>query len=238
MRPAVAYLRVSTDDQTEGVSLDAQEAKVRAWATLYEYELVRVFQDAGISGRTTRKRPDVQAAIKEACRLHCPLVFYSLSRFSRNLREAIEMLELLEKNGASLASVVQRYDTSTVTGWIAFVMEAFLAELEVRQISERTSHALQFIKSNGGRAGQVPYGYDVDESKPVTRTRRGKEEVRYPHLLVNSAEQAVLALIQDAYRAMESYNGVARELNERGIPSKNGGKWHAQTVKGVLKRPL
>jgi DNA invertase Pin-like site-specific DNA recombinase len=53
---AVAYLRVSTEKQADGgVSLDAQRAKVEAYAALYDLELVAVIVDAGVSAKTLEK---------------------------------------------------------------------------------------------------------------------------------------------------------------------------------------
>ena len=47
---AIGYVRVSTEEQTNGVSLEAQEAKIRAWCTLHDAELVAIYRDEGISG--------------------------------------------------------------------------------------------------------------------------------------------------------------------------------------------
>src|SRR3989304_5228544 len=66
--PAVAYLRVSTEDQArEGFSLDAQRARIRAYCRAKGYVLVREFVDDGFSGRTTN-RPgfrELMRAIRE-----------------------------------------------------------------------------------------------------------------------------------------------------------------------------
>ena len=68
---AYGYIRVSTEGQaTDGVSLDAQRAKVSAWADLNGYELAGIFEDAGISG-TKADRPGLAAALA-AVRKTCP----------------------------------------------------------------------------------------------------------------------------------------------------------------------
>src|SRR5260370_32163043 len=60
----VAYLRVSTEKQADkGVSLDAQRAKVEAYAQLYELELVEIVVDAGASAKTL-DRPGLQKALE------------------------------------------------------------------------------------------------------------------------------------------------------------------------------
>ena len=51
MKQAIGYIRVSTEKQAnEGVSLEAQEAKIVTWCKANGYELVKVYVDAGISG--------------------------------------------------------------------------------------------------------------------------------------------------------------------------------------------
>ena len=85
MQPATAYIRVSTVDQAnEGVSLEAQQAKIRAWCELNDYTLVGVFVDAGISGKRADNRPELQNAL-DACKKGGALIVYSLSRLAKHL---------------------------------------------------------------------------------------------------------------------------------------------------------
>jgi len=60
---AIGYIRVSTEEQTNGVSLEAQEAKIQAWCTLHDAELVAIYRDEGISGYKGRdSRPGLDTA--------------------------------------------------------------------------------------------------------------------------------------------------------------------------------
>ena len=62
---AIGYVRVSTEEQTNGVSLEAQEAKIHAWCTLHDAELVAIYRDEGISGYKGRdSRPGLDRALK------------------------------------------------------------------------------------------------------------------------------------------------------------------------------
>jgi len=77
---AVIYIRVSTTQQAvEGVSLDAQEAKARAWCLLNDYSVKSIHRDAGISGRKTNNRPALAKALED-CTNGNALVVYSISR--------------------------------------------------------------------------------------------------------------------------------------------------------------
>ena len=65
---AIGYIRVSTAGQAdEGVSLEAQRTKIKAWCEANGYRLAVVHTDAGISGKRADNRPGLQKALKAAC---------------------------------------------------------------------------------------------------------------------------------------------------------------------------
>src|SRR2546427_10779418 len=90
MPEAVGYVRVSTEGQAQkGVSLEAQEAKIRAWCEANNYSMLALHNDAGLSGSRSDNRPGLQAALNEACKGKTALVVYSLSRLARSTKDAI-----------------------------------------------------------------------------------------------------------------------------------------------------
>src|SRR5690348_16798834 len=108
---AVGYARVSTDMQaSDGVSLDAQKAKIRAWCEANGYTLAGLHVDAGLSGCRSDNRPGLQEALAAACKRKAALVVYSLSRLARSTKDAIAISERLAKNGADLVSLSERID--------------------------------------------------------------------------------------------------------------------------------
>jgi len=138
VQKAIGYIRVSTQGQAdEGVSLAAQRAKIEAWCSLNDAELVAVFEDAGISGGSMNGRDGLHAAL-EATTKGMALVTYSISRLARNTRDMLDIAERLEKKGADLVSLSERIDTTTASGRMVFRMLAVLAEFEREQIGERT----------------------------------------------------------------------------------------------------
>ncbi len=144
------YCRVSTTGQAiDGVSLDAQRAKILAWCAVNDAELVDVFVDAGLSGGKANNRPALQAALDAACKAGGVVCVYSLSRLARSTRDTIAIAERLEKAGAELVSLSERIDTCTAAGKMVFRMLAVLAEFERDQISERTSSSMQHMRACG-----------------------------------------------------------------------------------------
>ena len=128
MQKAIGYIRVSTQGQAdEGVSLEAQRAKIRAWCELNDAELVAVFEDAGLSGASMKGREGLDAALK-ATGKGMALVCYSISRLARSTRDMLHISEQLDKKGADLVSLTEKIDTTTAAGRMVFKMLAVLAD--------------------------------------------------------------------------------------------------------------
>lgn len=218
----VGYIRVSTEGQAaEGVSLQAQEAKIRAWALANDVEAVELFKDEGISGKRADNRPGLQAALKVAKRGDV-LVTYSISRLSRSTRDMLGISEDLDKRGVDLVSLSEKIDTTSAAGRMVFRMLAVLSEFERDQISDRTRFALAHKRQQGEKTGgDVPFGFDV--------TSDGK-------LIPNQQEQDVTALIRELREMGHSLGAIAKELNRRGLPTKTGCVWKSMQVKRVLER--
>lgn len=220
---AIAYCRVSTEGQAvDGVSLEAQAAKVAAWCLANDCELVGTYTDAGLSGSRADNRPQLQAALDHACRVGGVLVTYSLSRLARSTADTIEIAARLEKAGADLASVSERIDTQSAAGRMLFRLLATLAEFEADQIRERTKAALGHKKAQGERVGSVPYGFTLAADGIA--------------LVIDAAEQAVLETIRELRAAGVSMQGIADELNRRGIAAKRGGTWKHSSIQRILQR--
>ena len=130
----IGYVRVSTADQAaDGVGLDAQEAKIRAWCGANEGRLddADLFTDAGISGKRVKNRPGLVAALDAVTAAPgAALVVYSLSRLSRSLADMLAAADRLKKAGADLVSISEKFDTTSPSGKLLFRVLAVLAEFE------------------------------------------------------------------------------------------------------------
>lgn len=221
---AIGYTRVSTDGQVaDGVSLDAQQARIRAWCEANGYTLIGLHVDAGLSGSRSDNRPALQAALTEACHHKAALIVYSLSRLARSTKDAITISERLAKSGADLVSLSERIDTTTAAGKMVFRMLAVLAEFERDQIAERTKGALSHMRNEGKRiSGRLPYGYDLAPD--------GQK------LLPNPQEQEGLRLILALKKSGKGRRRIAAVLSKRRIPTKTGTAWSPQAVGAILKR--
>ena len=218
----IGYIRVSTSGQAQdGVSLSAQEAKIRAWSELNGAEDVVIFTDAGLSGKRADNRPALQEALKTVGKGDA-LVVYSLSRLARSTKDTISIAETLDKRGADLVSLSEKIDTTTAAGKMVFRMLAVLSEFERDQVSERTRVALAHKRANGEKTGgDVPYGY---------RLKAGR-------LVSHESEQEAIALIRELRSKGHSLRRIAEELESQGYRTKTRRKhWNPKTVSTIIER--
>jgi len=221
---AIGYVRVSTDGQAmDGVSLEAQQARIRAWCDANGYVLVGLHVDAGLSGGRADNRPALQAALSDTCQHRAVLIVYSLSRLARSTRDTILISERLSKAGADLVSLSEKLDTTSAAGKMLFRLLAVLSEFERDVIAERTKCAMGHLRSQGQRiSGRLPYGYDLSSDGQT--------------LVPNPAEQDGLRVILALRKAGKGRRRIAAVLTKRGITTKTGTAWSPQAVGAILKR--
>ena len=224
MKTATAYIRVSTESQaTDGVSLDAQRAKIEAWCFANDITLGAVFVDAGVSGKRADNRPQLQAALDAVCNDHGVLVVYSLSRLARSTKDTIVISERLDRAGADLVSLSEKLDTTSAAGKMVFRMMAVLAEFERDQVSERTCSAMAHKKAQGQRVGTVPFGYDL-AADGIT-------------LMENADQLKAIELIHSLRDKGYSLRAIAQALDAAGIATKDGkASWKHSAVQSILNR--
>lgn len=222
MQQAIGYVRVSTEGQAQdGVSLDAQTARISAWCQANGYSLLSIEQDAGISGGRADNRPGLQRALTQASKHKAALVVYSLSRMSRSIKDTLSISEQLNKAGADLVSLSERIDTTSASGRMVFAMLTVLNQFEREQIGERTAAALAHLRQQGRRiSGKVPYGFSLDGDS----------------LVPNHIEQEAITLMQRLRLAGLSLRRIAAELTRRGVVSKSGAAWSATVIRSILQR--
>ena len=222
---AVGYIRVSTEEQVrEGISLEVQEDKLRKYTELHNLNLVEVIKDEGKSGKDLN-RDGIQKVIS-LCRdrLVNHLVVYKMDRLTRKTLDLLTLVEKVFKpNDVQFHSISEKVDTSTAQGKFFLTITGAMAQMERDLISERTREALRYKISRGELVGSPPLGFEAIEKE----------------LKRNSNE---LAAVREVFRLRWKHRGknklslrqIANRLNEQGIPTKRGGRWHAGTVNYIL----
>ena len=224
MTRAVAYLRVSTDKQADtGVSLDAQRAKVRAYAELYDLKLVAVIEDAGASAKSLN-REGLQGALAllDAGKADALLVC-KLDRLTRSVRDLGALIDrYFGDKGAALMSVGEQIDTRSAAGRLVLNVLMSVAQWEREAIGERTSVAMQHKKARGEyTGGKAPYGYQLSDDG-VT-------------LVEHEAEQLVIAAAVQYRAAGLSLRATSARLAERGLFNRKGRPFAASAMHALVK---
>lgn len=158
---AIIYSRVSTVRQADdGLPIESQIEQGHKKAAMLGADVVRVFTDAGISGRTD-ERPSFQEAVKY-CKAYSVEYFicWSTSRFARNKLNVALYKRELEKSGTRVVYVSVDLDNRMDSGWMMESMLEIFDEHYSRQISADTLRSMVKNAQDGFfNGGRVPFGY-------------------------------------------------------------------------------
>jgi site-specific DNA recombinase len=217
------YCRVSTDKQADrGVSLEAQQAKAKAYAELYDLDIVEVVIDAGVSAKTLA-RPGLERALGllKSGKAEALLVV-KLDRLTRSVSDLGRLVERYFGTGKwALLSVSEQIDTRSAAGRLVLNVLASVSQWEREAIGERTSAALQHKAAQGEYiGGDVPYGYRL-----ASCGERLEPEPR---------EQALLAHARRLRGKGLSLRAVARELVAKGFRTRTGRPFAPVQVQRML----
>lgn len=216
----VAYIRVSTDKQADrGVSLDAQRAKIEAYASLYDLDLIEVIVDA-VSAKSL-DRPGLQKALTMLKQGNADtLLVVKLDRLTRSVADLGTLIERHFQK-AALLSVGEQIDTQSTAGRLVLNVLASVAQWEREAIGERTSTTMQHLRAQGKRVGYVPFG-----------SRLAADGV---HLEQDQTEQSTLQTITTWHQQGLSTRKIAGGLNSRGVTNR-GNPWNHVAVSTKLLR--
>jgi site-specific DNA recombinase len=219
----VGYVRVSTDKQAErGISLEAQEAKIRAMATVQGAELIDVIVDGGESAKSLN-RPGLQQlmALVNSGKVQA-VIAAKLDRLTRSVKDLCGLLELFEKRKVALISVAEALDNGSAAGRLVITIMGAVSQWEREAIGERTRDALQHKRGNGERVGNIAFGSRLSDDGP--------------HLEPDPPEQAALAEIRRLRGQGTTLRGIAATLNHRTYRTRRGTAWRLESVARVLKQ--
>jgi site-specific DNA recombinase len=196
---AIGYVRVSTEDQArEGVSIENQIEKIKAYAVVKDLELVDIIEDAGKSGKDLEREGMRKALEALESGEASSLIVYKLDRLTRSTKDLLNLVyDLFIPSDIALHSISENLDTTTANGRFFLTMLGGIATWERETISERTKDALAHKKVNGQWVGRIPFGFKIEN-----------------HRLVE--EPAQMLLIQKAKRMKrsgKSFRTIAATLN-------------------------
>lgn len=225
-RRAVGYVRVSTSEQAqEGVSLDAQEARLRGYCTAAGLELVALVREEGVSGSVPlAERPQGAELLRQMAEHGAAhVVALKLDRLFRDAADCLNQSRAWDNAGVALHLVDMGGSalcTGSAMGRMFLTMTAAFAELERNLIGERTKTALHHKRDKGEVVSRAPRGMRIEGKRLVAVS--GSEGIR---LAARARELRLQGL---------SLAAIARALESEGFRPERGRRIYPETVRYVL----
>jgi len=230
-KEALGYIRVSTDKQREGLSLQNQKNTIRQYVKLHHLNLVKIFSDNG-SARKIANRSGLNALLDMTKEKNInAVIVYRLDRMFRNTKDALNVIEKFKKYGVAFHSFTENIDTSSPQGMFFLTILASFATMERELISERIKDVLNTKrKRNELISGIPPYGYNVIELK----NRKGKSVKK---LIENPIEQRRIKKILKLDKQGLTYGQISKELKRLRYRTKTGNRdWNNMSVRKIIIR--
>jgi DNA invertase Pin-like site-specific DNA recombinase len=223
----VAYTRVSSEAQLDGLGLEVQEQTIRRWAARHGHRIVEVCQDPAQSGTIPFiERPGITCAL-DALKLGQAdgLVVLNLGRISRLLTDQEAALAVVWQHGGRVFTAengeVQADDPEDPMRTAMRQMAGVFFQLDRAMTVKRLRDGRRLKAERGGYAhGRPPFGWKAE----------GKE------LVEDQDEQATLARIRELHGQDLSLRAIAAVLHAEGHQPRRGQRWHPNTLARILDR--
>jgi len=216
---AVGYLRCSSLASVAGDTWERQSTAIRERATSLGYEVIAEYQERGVPGKLDEdQRPAFQQMIADLLGNGCKVIIVEgLDRLAREYRIQESLIIYIATKGLTLISANTGENiTEAMMGdpmrRALVQIQGILAELDKNMIIAKTRKARERIRASGKRCeGKKPYG-----SRP--------------------SETQWLGWIIAQRIAGSPPEAIARMLNDNGVPTRFGKRWHSGTVSKILAR--
>src|SRR6185503_4363922 len=221
MKSAIAYYRVSTQRQgRSGLGLDAQRTAVARFAETEGITIAGKFTEVetGKGADALDRRPQLAAALATARQAKCPVLVAKLDRLSRDVAFIAGLMA--QRVPFIVAELGADADPFMLH------LYAALAEKERRLIGERTQSALAARKAQGAKLGNPRNAATAAAAGRAVQVAEADQFAANVLPIVNSVRAS----------GVNDLRGIAQALNDRGVRTARGGRWHVSNVKNVIDR--
>ncbi|MBO1345360.1 recombinase family protein [Faecalibacterium sp. Marseille-Q0746] len=226
------YTRVSTTMQIDDYSLDAQKARMKAYADFNNYQIVGEYEDAGKSGKSIEGRASfcrMMEDIKSGKDGVAYVLVFKLSRFGRNAADVLSTLQVMQDFSVNLICVEDGIDSSKDAGKLMISVLSAVAEIERENIRVQTMEGrIQKAREGRWNGGFAPYGYRLVDGV----------------LQINEDESPAIRTIFEQYVNKDTgANGLSKYLETHGfqkLARQNGTSplFSATLIRAILKNPV
>lgn len=228
------YIRVSSERQVQGFSLDGQKRELIEYAKMKGLEVNNIYVEPGRSGKDIDGREEFQKMLNDVLRVDSEvgyILVFKLSRFGRNVRDILNTINLIHRYGISLLTKDEGIDSSSNMGSMLIAILGTVAEMERENISTQTMLGREEKAKQGGwNGGFAPYGYDIVDGK----------------LVANENAYIVKMIYQKYIDENMGMKAIADYLNRNGIKKQRPKNkqdykfddWSDHTIKAILDNPV
>lgn len=245
---AAVYARVSSEDQQERGTIEAQVDFARRYCELHDIAPLDWYLDDGVSGAVALDdRPAGHRLLQDArAKRFEQVLVYRLDRLARSTLHLLRAVEELDRHGVALRSMTEEFNSATPTGRFVLTTLGSIAELERATITERMGQgAIRAIRQGKHVGGPVPYGYTLDGEG-----RLHPDDAPIPGM--PWSEPDVARLIFAELAAGATTISVGRRLSALGVPARvkyvtHGGQvtirscgplWRPGRVRNIVRNPI
>ena len=219
-----AYCRVSTDDEEQLTSYEAQKNYYTdKIMTNKEWTMAGIFADEGITGTSARKRPEFLRMIRQCKQGKIDIVLTkSISRFARNTVDCLNYVRALKELGIAVIFEKENMNTLEIDSEILITMLGAFAQSESESISANVRWGIRQAMKEGKATIQYKYLYGY---------RRGDDGK--PEIIPDQAE--VVRKIYDLFLSGTPVRGIQEYLNTNSVPNIKGEpKWARSAIDSIL----
>lgn len=236
------YTRVSTTDQArEGHSLEEQQKRLKARCVSNDYEVYKVYTDAGISGKSAENRPAYQQMLKDMKKGKFNLIMaFKMDRISRSIIDFEDFFKELKKYNCGIEFLCENIDTTGAAGMMFARILGIFAQFERELIQERTLVGVESAVNKGHFGGKPPLGYkhklDVSGKHKLKEWEIDKDEAKIVKEIFDLCASGktyfqISKLLKEKYPNVISSINEDKETGEKKITYR---KWNDSSISCIL----
>jgi site-specific DNA recombinase len=222
--PGAAYIRYSSEMQSDSFSLDAQLRQIKEQAERDNVEIVKVYADPAQSAYRKKFRPGINAMREDARRgVFKMLYVHKVDRLARRLEWSLEIVHELQSLDISFKAVEQPFDLRTPEGKLLFHLVSSLGEFYSDNLSKETNKGKLERSTQDFHNGTVPWGYI---SKLEGNRKVGVLDPLKTPIILEMYERYASGIFSDLQ--------IADWLNAQGHRTNRGQPFSKNTVRDML----
>lgn len=233
MRQVVGYVRVSTQEQVNGFSIQAQKEKIVEYCFQKGLALQKVYVDAGVSGKSVKNRAALHQLLLQVKKGHIEeVVVWKVNRLARKLVDILYIVEAFQKYEVAFKSLSENFNSGTPQGLFTLQMLGAVSQLERETILENSKMGRRQRDKQGEYCGARILGYDVIPKSTCLKEGKGS------NLEINNEEAKTVQEIFHWYANGLGYKQIVNQLNKRKIKTKYGKAFSLGSIYKILRNTV